>query len=78
MFLFLILVYSCNVLSKNCFTFHAEDYCKVWNNKAEDIKIIEYIRASESVNSWTKMITMKEYIHKKELNKILPTYIESI
>lgn len=66
------------VLAADCIKFDKQNYCKAWSNKTQAFEKIEFLRKSETVKAWNKMITITNYPERKNLKATMPGYFNSI
>ncbi len=72
------LLISQAVMAGECITFDERDYCEIWNNKAEDMHTIELLSKGQSLESWSSMITIRNYDGKSALKEVLPGYVKGV
>lgn len=60
-----------------CVEFDKQEYCLKWSS-ADGSTTNEYLRADETIDAWTRMITFKTYAGTKELKDVLPGYMQAV
>lgn len=57
--------------------FDKQEYYLKWAS-VDTVTTNEYIRPGETIKTWTRMITFKEYAGTKELKDFLPNYMQAV
>lgn len=64
--------------AEKCLEFMESKFCPVWETAANNMRHVEYLSDTESLESWTQMITVRRYGGAAELKEVLPGYIKSV
>jgi len=75
--LFVVLL-SQSVASEKCLRHYGQVYCQVFSSERKGVQTFEFLLRKESLESWTKMITIKKYKNKHFLKDVLPDYMNSV
>lgn len=73
-----ILCVSQVAFADNCIEFDQKNYCEVWRNAQTSMQTVEFLSSGESLESWSTMITVRNYPGKTVLKDVIPEYINSV